>query len=56
MVATLKKPTSRKSKAETIAEAGLSTSTANRYEQLAGGQEERVHTVRTSFSFPALGS
>jgi hypothetical protein len=35
----------KKSKAETLAEAGISTSTANRYEELAGPREEQAAKV-----------
>jgi hypothetical protein len=33
------------SKAEALAEAGLSTSSANRYEQLAGGRDEQAQAA-----------
>jgi hypothetical protein len=38
----------KKSKAETLAEAGISTSTAQRYEQLAGPKEEQAAKVDRS--------
>jgi hypothetical protein len=37
-----------KSKEETLADAGISTSTANRYEELAGGKEKQAQDVATA--------
>jgi hypothetical protein len=41
-------PSDRKSKTETLADAGISTSTANRYEELAGGKEKQAQDVATA--------
>jgi hypothetical protein len=38
-------PSSGKRKADALAEAGISTSTAQRYEQLAGGRDDQAFTV-----------
>lgn len=38
----LRLPSSGKSKADALSEAGISTSTAHRYEELAGGREEQA--------------
>jgi hypothetical protein len=35
----------KKSKSETLADAGISTSTASRYEELAGGKEQQAQGV-----------
>ena len=41
--ATVRLPAGGKSKAEALADAGISTSTAHRYEEIAGGREEQAH-------------
>ena len=43
--ATVRLPAGGKSKAAALADAGISTSTAQRYEELAGGREEQAQAV-----------
>ncbi len=43
--ATVRLPAGGKSKAEALADAGISTSTAQRYEELAGGREEQAQAA-----------
>jgi hypothetical protein len=42
------------SKAEQLASAGISTSTANRYEELSGGREEQAQAIASSENFRVL--